>query len=90
MPRAVWSHNTTVCMPTNVTPFRLLFRAEAILPEEVKHKSLHTAAKALPCPSEAKLKDLVKTDRLKAVANMQKYQDQTRPWRDVKVKKRDF
>jgi hypothetical protein len=37
MPKAVWSHNTTVCRVTNFTPFRLMYGAEAILPEEVKH-----------------------------------------------------
>jgi hypothetical protein len=30
MPRAVWSHNTTVCRATNFMPFRLLFGAEAV------------------------------------------------------------
>jgi hypothetical protein len=33
---------------------------------------------------------LVEIDRLEAVTNLQKYQDQTRSWRDAKVKKRDF
>jgi hypothetical protein len=33
---------------------------------------------------------LLKSDRLKAVANLQKYQDETRSWRDPKVKKREF
>jgi hypothetical protein len=33
MPRAVWSHNTTVCRATNFTPFQLLFRAGAVLSE---------------------------------------------------------
>jgi hypothetical protein len=40
MPRAVWSHNTTICKATNFTPFQLLFGAEAVLPKEVKHQSL--------------------------------------------------
>jgi hypothetical protein len=39
MPRAVWSHNTTVCRATNFTPFRLLYEAEVVLPKEIK-KSL--------------------------------------------------
>jgi hypothetical protein len=30
MPRAVWSHNTTVCRATNFMPFRLLFGAEVV------------------------------------------------------------
>jgi hypothetical protein len=90
MPRVVWSHNTTVCRATNFTPFRLLFRAKAVLPEEIKHQSLHTTAEAPPCPNEVEKKDLSKSERLKAVTNLQKYQDETRNWRDAKVKKRDF
>jgi hypothetical protein len=90
MPRAIWSHNTTVCRATNFTPFRLLFRAEAVLPEEIKHQSLRTIVEAPPCPSEAEEKDLLESERLKAVINLQKNQDETRSWRDPKVKKRDF
>jgi hypothetical protein len=78
MPRAVWSHNATVCRATNFTPFQLLFKAEAVLPKEVKHQSLRTIAEASPCPSEVEEKDLLEANRLKAVANMQKYQDKTR------------
>jgi hypothetical protein len=90
MPRAIWCHNTTVCRATNFTPFRLLFEAEVVLPEEIKHKSPRTIAKAPPCPSEAEEKELLESERLKALTNMQKYQDETRNWRDAKVKKRDF
>jgi hypothetical protein len=41
-------------------------------------------------PSEAEEKDLLESERHKAVANLQKYQDETRSWRDSKVKKKDF
>jgi IS30 family transposase len=37
MPQVVSSHNTTVCRAINFTPFRLMYRAKAVLPEEVKH-----------------------------------------------------
>jgi hypothetical protein len=37
MLRAVWSHNTIVSRATIFTPLRLLFRAKAVLPEEIKH-----------------------------------------------------
>jgi hypothetical protein len=67
-----------------------LFRAEAVLLEEIKHKSMRTIVKAPPCPSEAEETDLSESERLKAVTNLQKYQDETRNWRDAKVKKRDF
>jgi hypothetical protein len=62
MTRAVWSHNITVCRATNFTPFRLLF--------EIKHQSLRTTAEVSPCPNEAEEKDLLESDRLKAVANL--------------------
>jgi hypothetical protein len=77
MPMAMWSHNTTVCRATNFTPFRLLFRAEAVLPEEIKHQNLRTIAEIPPCPSEVEEKDLLESERLKAVENLQKYQDKT-------------
>jgi hypothetical protein len=86
MPRAVWSHKTIVSRATNFTPFQLLFGAKAILPEEIKHQSLQTAMEVPPYPTEAKDKDLLEMDRLKAVPNLHKYQDETRAWRDPKVK----
>jgi hypothetical protein len=90
MPRVVWSHNTMVHRATNFTPFQLLFRAEVVLPEEIENQGLRTIAKAPPCPNEAEEKDFLESDRLKAVTNLQMYQDETRNWRDLKVKKRDF
>jgi hypothetical protein len=61
-----------------------------VLPEEIKHQSMRTIADVLPCPSEVEEKDLLELEKLKAVENLQKYQDETRSWRDSKVKKRDF
>jgi hypothetical protein len=90
LPRAVWNHNTTICRVTNFTPFWLLFGAEAVIPKEIKHQSLHTTTEAPSCPNEAEEKDLLESERLKAVTNLQNYQDETRNWRDQKVKKRDF
>jgi hypothetical protein len=67
-----------------------MFRAEVVLSEEIKHQSLHATVEVLPCPSEAEEKDLLESDRIKAVANLQKYQHETRSWRDPNVKKREF
>jgi hypothetical protein len=41
-------------------------------------------------PSKAEDKDLLEQDKLKAVADLQKYQDETSTWRDLKVKLREF
>jgi hypothetical protein len=35
-------------------------------------------------------KDMLQSERLKVVVNMQKYQEETRTWRDPKVKLREF
>jgi hypothetical protein len=67
-----------------------MYGAEAVLPEEIKHWSLQTATKAPACPSKAEEKDLLESDRIKGVANMQKYQEETRAWRDPKVKLWEF
>jgi hypothetical protein len=78
MPRVVWSHNTMVYRATNFTPFQLLFRAKVVLPKEIKHQRLYTTAKAPPCPNEGEEKGLLELERLKAVTNLQRYQDETR------------
>jgi hypothetical protein len=79
MPKAVWSHNTSVCRARNFTPFKLMFGAEAIMPEEIKHQSTRTRAG-----------DLLELDRLKAIENLEKYQTEIKAWRDKKVKERVF
>jgi hypothetical protein len=63
-----------------------MYRAEVVLPEEVKHRRLCTTAEVPACPSEAEDKYLLEPDRLKVVANLHKYQEETRAWRDSKVK----
>jgi hypothetical protein len=67
-----------------------LLGAKAVLSKEIKHQSLRTTTEAPPCPNKAEEKDLLGSDMLKAITNMHRYQDETRNWRDPKVKKRDF
>jgi hypothetical protein len=86
MPLAISSHNTTMYKATNFTPFRLMYGAGAVLPEEIKHQILRAATEAPVCPNEAEEKDLFESDRDKVVANLQKYQEETTIWRDPKVK----
>jgi hypothetical protein len=73
IPTAVWSHNTTDCRATNFTPFRLMYGAEAILLEEIKHWSLRIAKETVPCPNEVEDKNFLELDRLKVVVNLKKY-----------------
>jgi hypothetical protein len=90
MPTTVWSHNRTVYREMNFTPFWLMYRARAMLPEEIKHRSLWATLESTSCPSEAKEKDLLESDRLKVVANLEKYQEETRAWRDSNIKLKQF
>jgi hypothetical protein len=69
----VWSHNTTVYRATHFTPFQLMCGAEAMLLEEIKHRSLRVMAESTTCPNEAEEKDLLESDRLRAVTNLEKY-----------------
>jgi hypothetical protein len=89
MPIVVWSHNTTVCGETNFTPFQLMYGAEAMLPEEIKQQCLRATAESIACPSEAE-EDILVSDRLKVVTNLEKYREETRAWRDPKVKLKQF
>jgi hypothetical protein len=67
-----------------------MYGDEAVLSEEVKHRSLRTATETPACPSEAEEKDLFDSDRLKAIANLKQYQEERRTWRDPKVKLREL
>jgi hypothetical protein len=59
------------------TPFRLLYGAEAMLPEEAKHQSLRVIKHAL-AQDEDYSKETIEGTRLEAVQNINKYQEQTR------------
>jgi hypothetical protein len=52
-----------------------MYGAEVMLPEEIKHRSLRIATETVPCPNEAEEKDLLESDRLMAMVNMEKYQE---------------
>jgi hypothetical protein len=55
-----------------------MYEEEVVLPEKIKHWSLWTTIEAQACPSEAGEKDLLESVRLKVVANLQKYHEETK------------
>jgi hypothetical protein len=85
-PRSVWSHNTSICRVTKFTPFKLLYGEELVTLEEIKFHSARTRAEATYSPTEAESKDLLDPECMKAVENLQSYQNKIRAWRDKKVK----
>jgi hypothetical protein len=86
LPRVVWSHNTSICRATKFTPFKLLYGEEPVTKEEIKLCSARTSTEGIYCPSEAESKDLLKPKHTKAVENLPSYQNETKTWRDKKVR----
>jgi hypothetical protein len=68
------------------TPFNFLYEEEPVTPEEIKPRSARTKTEATYGPSEAESKDLLEPKCKKAVENLQSYQNETRAWRDKKIK----
>jgi hypothetical protein len=52
MPRAVWSHNTSVYRARKFTPLKLLYGEEPVTKEEIKLHSARTRAKAIHNPTK--------------------------------------
>jgi hypothetical protein len=86
LPKVIFSHNTTESRATKFTPFRLLYGAEAMIPEEIMGESLRVTEEQASRENLAQDKDLAEVDRIKACHNLETYQRQTRSWRDKKVK----
>jgi hypothetical protein len=90
LPEVVWALNTTECRATGFTPFRLLHGSEAMTPQEIKHGSPRTNTSAIPDVDEPTSKDLIDGDRVFALQALNKYQAQTKAWRDNAVVPREF
>jgi hypothetical protein len=90
LPEVVWALNTTECQAIGFTPFRLLYGSEAMTPQELKHGSPRRNKSAVPDIDELTSKDLIDGDRVLALQALNKYQVQTKAWRDNAVVPREF
>jgi hypothetical protein len=90
LPEVVWALNTIECRATRFTPFRLLYGSEAMTPQEIKHGSPRTSTSAVPHVDEPMSKDLIDGDRVFALQALNRYQAQTKAWRDHIVIPREF
>jgi hypothetical protein len=84
--KVVWSHNTSISRSTGFTPFKLLFRDEAITLEEAKAGSIRTVALVEDKANYSVVKDTIEGTRLQTVENINKYQAETIKWHDRKVR----
>lgn len=74
LPKVVSSHNTTTSRTTRYTPFKLLYGEEAMLPKEVKHRSLGIIQQD-PNPDKGYYKESLEASRLEAMENITQYQE---------------
>jgi hypothetical protein len=91
LPKVIWSHNTTVSRATGFTPFRLLFGTEAMTLEEIKNESLRVLkAKEIEEVDKKVEKVMIELTILEPAENIEKYQKETKAWRDKKVVRKDI
>ena len=80
----------TECQATGFTPFRLIYGSEAMTPQELKHESPQTNESVVLDVNELTSKDLIDGDCVLALQALNKYQVQTKAWRDNTVIPREF
>jgi hypothetical protein len=67
-----------------------MYGSEAMTPQELKHGSPRTNQLAVPDVDESTSKDLIDGDCVLALQALNKYQAQTKAWRDNNVVPREF
>jgi hypothetical protein len=73
------------------TPFRLLFGTEAMTLEEIKNESLRVQkAKEIEEVDMKIEKDMIELTILEASENIEKYQKETKAWKDKKIVRKDI
>jgi hypothetical protein len=84
--KVVWNHNTVVSRSTGFTPFKLLFKDQAITPEEARTGSIRTLASAEDEDTCKVSKDTIEGIKLQVIDHINKYQAETVKWQDRKVR----
>ena len=91
LPRVILSHNTTESRATKFTPFKLLYGEEEVMPEEIKLKSWRTTEGENTIEEDIKPSiDMIEAGKMQAAINLGKNQEETRRWKNKKVKPRDI
>jgi hypothetical protein len=73
LPRAVWSHNTSICKAMKFISFKLLYGKEPVTLEVINLCNARTNMEVVYSPTEAESKDMLESERMKAIDNLQSY-----------------
>jgi hypothetical protein len=90
LPEVVWALNTMESRATWFTPFRLMYGAEVMTPQELRHGSLWTNPNVTQDIDELTAKDFLDGDRVEALDALYKYQAATKSWRDKTITHKEF
>ena len=91
LPRVIWSHNTAESRTTKFTPFKLLYGEEAVTLEEIRLNSWRTSEEAGAAEEDIKPSiDTIEVGKIQAAINLGGYQEETRRWKNKKVKPREI
>jgi histidinol dehydrogenase len=75
-----------VSRATGFTPFRLLFDTEAMTPKEIMNESMRVLkAKEIEEVDQKVEKEMIELTIFEAAENIEKYQKETKAWKDKKV-----
>jgi hypothetical protein len=67
-----------------------MYGSEAMTPQELKHGSPRASSTSTPNVDESTSKDLIDGDRVLAIEALNKYQAQTKAWRDNTIIPKEF
>jgi hypothetical protein len=91
LPKVIWSHNTAISRVMGFTPFRLLFGTEAMAPEKIKNESMRVLkAKEIQEVDQKVEKNMIELMILEAAENIEKYQKETKTWKNRKVVRKEI
>jgi hypothetical protein len=77
-----------VSRATGFTPFRPLFGTEAMTPKKIKNESMRVLkAKEIEEADQKVEKDMIELTILEAAKNIEKYQKETKAWKDKWLEK---
>lgn len=75
---------------TGFTPFKLMYDAEAMMPQELKFKSPRLENNLDPEANEPVDKDFLEDHIVEALNAIIRYQEATKAWRDKSIKIKEF
>jgi hypothetical protein len=90
LPKVILGLNTTETRCAGFTPFKLMYDAEAVTPQELKLNSPRVENNSAMEIDERATKDLLEDYMVEAHGTIARYHEATKAWRDKSIKTKEF